>query len=257
MRYALVIEYDGSGYCGWQRQKHCRSVQSVLEKALSEVADSTIELTCAGRTDTGVHAMAQVAHFDSAVERSNKAWLMGANTLMEKPISILWVNRVADDFHARYSASSRRYRYVILNRHARPGLQHGKVAWVFPELNYRAMKEAAKYLVGEHDFSTFRAAGCQARHAVREITSLEVRRFGEQVQIDITANAFLHNMVRIIAGSLIKVGKGEEKPQWIQDILRKRDRTLGGVTAVPDGLYFLGADYPEKFSIPRSRQFER
>lgn len=250
MRYALALEYEGSSFCGWQRQKHCRSVQETVESALSEVADETIELTCAGRTDAGVHAMAQVVHFDTEAVRPDKAWVMGTNTLTDKAVAVHWVSRVDDQFHARYDASERRYRYVILNRRSRPALEAGRATWVYQSLDADLMHQAGQCLLGEHDFSAFRAAGCQAKHARRNITGLSVRREGERVIMDIAANAFLHNMVRIIAGNLIRVGCGEESPEWVADVLAGRDRTRGGMTADPDGLYFLCARYPEHFGIP-------
>ncbi|MDO6459430.1 tRNA pseudouridine(38-40) synthase TruA [Granulosicoccaceae sp. 1_MG-2023] len=250
MRYALAVEYDGAAFCGWQFQKHCVSVQEVVERALSIVADEPVQVVCSGRTDAGVHARAQVVHFDCSAERPDRAWLMGANANMQGRVAIHWGQRVADDFHARYSACGRRYRYVILNRVARPGLARGQVGWVYPRLDHEAMHAAAQALVGEFDFTSFRAAGCQARHAVREIFAIRVSREGDYVYVDIAANAFLHNMVRIIVGSLIRVGKGEAPVSWIGELLQLRDRTAGGVTAVPDGLYFLGAWYPERFGIP-------
>ena len=250
MRYALAIEYNGSQFCGWQRQKHCKSVQSVLETALSRVADETIELTCSGRTDAGVHAISQVAHFDTDVMRSDKAWLMGSNTHLDSMVSVHWVKRVSEDFHARYSAESRRYRYIILNRVARPALEVGRIAWQSQKLDENAMNLAAQYLVGEFDFSAFRASGCQAKHAIREIKSLRVYRKNEKEPVDICANAFLHNMVRIIVGSLIAVGKGEEKPEWLLTLLQGKDRTLSGTTDMSEGLYFVGPKYPCKYMIP-------
>lgn len=249
-KYALAIEYDGSHYCGWQSQKHCKSVQSVVEMALSKVADEAIEVICAGRTDSGVHAHAQVVHFETTAERPDRAWLLGVNTHMEKSVSVHWVRQVDPDFHARYSALNRSYRYIILNRRARPGLQAGRVGWVHALLDEKLMHEAGQYLVGEHDFSAFRAAGCQANHARREVQMLRVIRNKDTIYMDITANAFLHNMVRIITGNLIKVGRGDAEPVSMGDLLASKDRTLGGITAVPDGLYFLGPKYPDIFEIP-------
>lgn len=250
MRYALAVEYDGSKFCGWQFQKHCVSVQEVVERALSTVANEPVQVVCSGRTDAGVHARAQVVHFDCAAERPDRAWLMGANANLQGQVAIHWGRRVADDFHARYSACGRRYRYVILNRVSRPGLERGRVGWVYPRLDHEAMHTAAQALIGEYDFSSFRAAGCQAKHAVREIFDIRASRHGDYVHVDIAANAFLHNMVRIIVGCLTRVGKGEANPEWIGELLALRDRRAGGVTAVPDGLYFLGAWYPEHFGIP-------
>lgn len=250
MRYALAIEYDGSGFCGWQHQKHCVSVQVVVERALSKIAGEKIELTCSGRTDSGVHAIAQIVHFDTFVQRPDRAWLLGTNSQLEESVSVHWVAAVGDDFHARYSALHRRYRYIILNRLAKPGLQNGRVACIHQQLDDEAMDRAGKYLIGEHDFSAFRAAGCQARHAIREIKSLDVYRCHDLVYVDISANAFLHNMVRIIVGNLLRVGRGDERPEWIRQVLLGQNRALGGVTAVADGLYFLGAQYPDKYGIP-------
>ncbi len=249
-KYALAIEYDGARYCGWQSQRHCKSVQSVVEQALSKVADEAINVVCAGRTDSGVHGLAQVVHFETTVQRPDRAWLLGTNTHMEKSVSVHWVSRVNPGFHARYSALNRSYRYVILNRPARPGLQAGKVGWVHTPLNEKLMHEAGQYLLGEHDFSAFRAAGCQANHARREIQALRVTRNKDEIYMDITANAFLHNMVRIIIGNLIGVGRGEVTPASMRSLLESRDRTLGGITAVPDGLYFLGPKYPDNFEVP-------
>ena len=250
MRYALAIEYDGSHFCGWQRQKHCMSVQQVVEVALSEVADEPIELTCAGRTDTGVHALAQIAHFDTSANRPDKAWIMGTNTLMDKSVAVHWVSQVEDNFHARYDAYERRYRYIILNRRSRPALEAGRAGWVYQPLDAERMHEAGQFLLGENDFSAFRAAGCQAKHARRKVTGLSVMREGEKVFVDISANAFLHNMVRIIVGNLIRVGSGEAAPEWIAELLAGKDRTAGGKTADPDGLYFCGALYPAECGIP-------
>ncbi|HBR98231.1 MAG TPA: tRNA pseudouridine(38-40) synthase TruA [Gammaproteobacteria bacterium] len=250
VRYALAIEYDGSQFCGWQRQRHCRSVQEVVETALSAVAAAPVEVTCAGRTDTGVHAKAQIVHFDTDTVRPDKAWIFGANTLMKAPVSVHWVSAVAPDFHARYDAIERRYRYIILNRKARPALAAGRNAWVTQPLDAARMDQAGHYLLGEHDFSAFRAAGCQAKHARRCIHALSVYRRDDRVIVDIAANAFLHNMVRIIVGSLLRVGRGEAEPAWVGEVLQRRDRTQGGTTADAAGLFFLGALYPEERGIP-------
>jgi len=249
MRYALAVEYNGSEFCGWQSQKHCYGVQEALEKALSKVANEAIEVICSGRTDAGVHGIAQIVHFDTTAVRPDKAWMMGVNTQLEKSLSVHWVSEVSADFHARYSAIERHYRYVIQNRKARPGLESGRVAWVFNELDETLMHQGAQHLLGEHDFSAFRAAGCQAQHAIREIKSIRVLRQGQHVIIEICANAFIYNMVRIIVGNLLKVGKAEQSPIWIKELLESQDRTLGGATAVPCGLYFVGPRYPKEFAI--------
>ena len=250
MRIALGIEYDGSGYCGWQHQDHCPAVQTRVEAALRFVADATVSVTCAGRTDTGVHALNQVVHFDTDARRPLRAWTEGINTRLPDDIRVHWAKVVADDFDARFSAVARRYSYVIHNVPTRSALLRQRVAWVRQPLDAEAMHAAAQALVGERDFSSFRAAGCQARHPVREVQRVSVRRQGDMVLIDIQANAFLHHMVRNIAGSLIKVGLGERPTEWIAELLAMRDRTQAAETAPAAGLYFVTAVYPPALSIP-------
>ena len=250
MRYAARIEYDGAAFHGWQRQTHESSVQETLETALSRVADEKIAVVCAGRTDTGVHGVGQVVHFDSSADRSIKAWLMGGNTFLPRTVAVKMVLAVSEAFHARYSAVARTYRYIILNSDSRSALFDKRAAWIHQALDLEAMNCAAGYLLGEHDFSAFRAAGCQAKSPVREISALTIKSERHAVYVDITANAFLHNMVRIIVGSLIKVGKGEQHPDWVGAVLESRDRTIGGMTAPPQGLYFVGPRYPAEFGIP-------
>lgn len=249
-RYALGIEYDGSAYCGWQRQQHSPSVQQVLEEALCKVADEQIVVTAAGRTDTGVHAWQQCVHFSTDQSRDLKAWVMGVNANLPSDVSVRSVTQVSEDFHARYSTLGRTYRYWILNHAARSALQHQRVGVVYRELNETAMHDAAQALVGEHDFSSFRAAGCQAKHAIREITRVEVARCNRYVMVQIEGNAFLHNMVRIIVGSLINVGTGDQSVDWIASVLASRDRTQAGATAVAHGLYFMGPHYDPLFGVP-------
>ena len=253
-RYALGIEYDGSAYCGWQRQDHSPSIQQALEEALCKVADENVVVTASGRTDTGVHAWQQCVHFNSDQTRELKAWVMGVNAHLPDDISVRNVVAVGDEFHARHSTLGRTYRYFILNHPARSALQHQRVGLVFRQLDEVAMHNAAQVLVGEHDYTSFRAAGCQARHAVREITAVTVTRFNQHVMVQIEGNAFLHNMVRIIVGSLISVGTGDQPIDWIASVLDARDRTLAGTTAVPYGLYFMGPHYDESFGIPHWRE---
>lgn len=248
-RIALGIEYDGSRYCGWQRQQHSPSVQETLEKALSGIADHPVTVTCAGRTDTGVHAVAQVVHFDLQNTRPERAWLLGGNTRLPDDISIVWARPVAQDFHARFSAVSRSYRYVILNRSSPRALLAKRVTWIYHPLDSGSMSRAAEQLLGRHDFSSFRAAGCQAKSPVRTIESIAVTRSGEFVYLDIRANAFLHHMVRNIAGVLIEIGKGERPAEWVAELLALRDRKRGGVTAPPHGLYFTGVGYPAEYGV--------
>ena len=206
MRIAIGIEYDGTAYNGWQRQRTGLGVQECLEKAISAVADQAVEVTCAGRTDTGVHASGQVGHFDTAADRSDRGWLLGANTNLPDDVNVTWVMRVPDEFHARFSATSRSYRYVILNRLVRSALYRRRAWWVHQDLDHERMNAAAQLLVGEHDFSSFRAAGCQASSATREINSISVSREDDWVILDVTANAFLQHMVRNIMGSLVAIG---------------------------------------------------
>ena len=250
MRVALGIEYDGTSYNGWQRQKNGIGVQQRLEEALALVANEAVEVVCAGRTDTGVHASGQVAHFDTSAERSERGWLLGANTNLPPDISVSWVQRVSDEFHARFSATSRRYRYVILNRLQRSALHRHRAWWVHQPLDEKIMHEAAQSLLGEHDFSAFRAAGCQANSAMRELTSISVARSGDWVTLEVTANAFLMHMVRNITGTLAAIGQGEQPVGWVSEVLASGDRTLGGVTAPPHGLTLVAVDYPEAFGIP-------
>lgn len=251
MRLACVVEYDGTGFRGWQRQPGgVRTVQALVEHALARVADAQVDTVCAGRTDTGVHATGQVLHFDTAAIRPEKAWVMGTNDHLPPDVAIRRALPVADAFHARYDALARSYRYVIVEGVNRPALWRARAAWSHRTLDAGAMQAGARWLVGEHDFTSFRTAACQARHAVRTIDTLEVARAGGAITIDVRANAFLHNMVRIIAGVLMAVGRGERPPEWVGEVLARRDRTQGGVTAPPQGLYFLGPTYPPDFGVP-------
>lgn len=250
IRIALGVEYDGRYFSGWQRQIDARTVQECLEDALASVADAPVGLICAGRTDAGVHAQGQVVHFDTQSIRSARSWVLGANANLPRDISVLWGCEIGARFHARFSALSRQYRYVIFNRWVRPGLLHGKVTWVHAPLDVAAMREAAAYLIGEHDFSSYRALACQAKSPVRTVYSIDLQREDDLIYIDIHANAFLHHMVRNIAGVLIAIGKGDHAPEWSREVLECRDRTRGGVTAPPDGLYFVGVQYPKEYSVP-------
>jgi len=250
MRIAALLEYDGSNFSGWQRQSDARSVQQCVEEALSKVADEPIQVTVAGRTDAGVHALAQVIHFDTTVTRNGHSWVRGAVSNLPDDVALLWADEVSADFHARFSATGRRYHYVILNRPIRPTTLRGRVSWEYRPLDVAAMQQGATHLVGTHDFSSFRAAECQAKSPVRELRNLEVERHGEFVHIRVYANAFLQHMVRNIAGVLMDIGAGEQKPEWAKAVLEARDRTRGGVTAPPDGLYLTAIEYPQHYGIP-------
>lgn len=249
VRIACGIEYDGSAYNGWQRQPHNLSVQAAVEAALSFVADHPVGLTCAGRTDAGVHATWQVVHFDTDAQRSPRSWQLGANSRLPDDIRVLWARETDPTFHARFSARARRYRYVILNRPAHSALARERASWNYRALDAARMQRGAAHLLGEHDFSTFRAVACQARNPVRTLYRLDVTREGDFIYLDLEANAFLHHMVRNIAGVLMSVGTGEHPPEWVADLLAFRDRTRGGVTAPAQGLYLVGVTYPAQFGI--------
>jgi tRNA pseudouridine38-40 synthase len=257
MKFAFIAEYDGSDYRGWQRQGEARTVQREIEDALSFVANHTVKVTAAGRTDAGVHACGQVLHIETDARRENHAWLFGANSRLPQDISLRWCSPVADDFNARFSAQSRSYRYVILNRPLRSGLWGKRCAWVCQPIDAARMHEAAQALLGEHDFAAFRAAGCQARTSVREVREIAVHRHQDLVVLEITANGFLHNMVRIIAGSLLRIGKREHPGVWLQELLRGRDRRASGATAPAHGLYLSAVSYPPRFAIPRLDSVDR
>lgn len=252
MNIAVGVEYLGTRYCGWQRQSHSPSVQSEVEQALSTIADESIGVVCAGRTDSGVHGIGQVVSFTTTSDRPSKAWLMGGNAHLPDDIAIQWAKPVPEDFHARFSAISRRYRYVIFNAKHRPGVLAGQVTWVKEPLNEQAMHVAAQAFLGEQDFSAFQAASCQSPTSFRNVFNVSVSRHNEYVVIQITANAFLHHMVRNIAGSLIEIGKGNQAIQWIAELMQGKDRTLAAPTAKPSGLYFVNVNYPKHFQLPSS-----
>jgi tRNA pseudouridine38-40 synthase len=249
-RVAVGVEYDGSAFAGWQFQRHARSVQGELEQALSHVADHPVALIAAGRTDAGVHALEMVAHFDTSATRPLHAWVFGANARASHELSVHWAHAVPDTFDARRSARARRYVYRILDRRPRPALERQRVCWVRRELDVAAMNAAARTLIGHQDFSAFRAAECQSPTPLRDLTDAVVERNGPYVDVRVRANAFLHHMVRNIAGSLILVGRGERPVDWLATVLRSRDRTQAGPTAPPQGLYFAGAEYPDEFGLP-------
>jgi tRNA pseudouridine38-40 synthase len=249
-RLAAGLEYDGKSYSGWQFQPGLQTVQDVVQRALSRVADAPIDCVCAGRTDAGVHALAQVIHFDSGAMRTERAWRLGANTYLPPDVSLVWVREVPEQFHARFSATARSYRYVILNRDSRPGLATGRATWERRPLDAERMHAAAQGLVGEHDFSAFRAIECQSRSPVRLLERIDVTRNAEWVTIGVTANAFLHHMVRNIAGLLMSVGSGDSPPGRVAAVLATRDRKANAATAPPDGLYLAAVRYPAEFGLP-------
>ena len=250
MRIALGIEYDGTGFYGWQRQSDGRTVQACVEAALSEVADHQVKVVCAGRTDTGVHASGQVIHFDSKAVRAMNGWVRGTNAHLPPDVRVQWSHPVDAAFHARFSATRRYYRYIIHNHPVRSALLRNRVGWEYQHLDESSMLTAARHLLGEHDFTSFRAVACQAHSPVRTIYHLELSRSGNFIYLDIMANAFLHHMVRCIAGVLIAIGRGEQAPGWVVEVLAAKDRRLSGVNAPPAGLYLVAVYYPDKFRLP-------
>lgn len=251
----MAVEYDGASYHGWQLQKHCveQTIQGCVEKALSLVADTPVRVHCAGRTDAGVHASEQIIHFDTPCRRSTKAWVMGGNAQLDDAIALKWIIPVEQDFHARFSAENRRYRYVIYNGAIRSAIMAGKSSWEKMPLDAPLMNDEAQCLLGEQDFSAFRAAACQSRTPMRCVQKVTVSRLSDLVLIDIQANAFLHHMVRNIAGVLLDVGSGRRSPGWTEKVLQSRDRNSGSVTASPYGLYLVGVTYPDVYNLPLSR----
>lgn len=250
MRIAIGIAYRGTGLDGWQSQPSGNTVQDHLARALSEIAGERIEVTGAGRTDAGVHACAQVAHFETGAARPDSAWVRGANSLLPGSIAVQWAMTVAEDFHARYSAASRSYRYVLFNHPVRPALLAGLVGWFHLPLDLGRMRRAAQGLLGERDFSSFRSSECQARSPVRMIERAEICASGPYILLDFTANAFLHHMVRNIVGSLVYVGKGEHSEEWLSELLAARDRRLAAPTFAAEGLYLSQVRYEEHWNLP-------
>lgn len=251
-RIALGLEYDGRGFCGWQSQPAACGIQDCLEAALTQIHGSAVATLVAGRTDAGVHATAQVVHFDATNSRPAQAWVRGVNSHLPTGVSVLWAQPVTPDFDARRSARERTYRYVLLNRPVRPALLAGRVGWVFGCLDHEAMARAARSLVGNHDFSAFRAAECQAKTPVRELRSAQVTRQGDMIYFDFRANAFLHHQIRNMVGALVWVGLQRRPVQWVAEVLASRDRTLGAATFMPDGLYLAGVRYDAGFGLPDS-----
>lgn len=251
-RIALGVEYDGANYSGWQKQlsPQQNTIQQYVESALSKIADQKISVSCAGRTDAGVHATCQVIHFDCNIDRGTKAWVVGSNSLLPKSIRILWAKNVSTDFHARFSATSRRYLYLIYQRKIESAMFAGHISNERAALDLDAMNAASQLLLGEQDFSAFRAAGCQSKSANRNVMRAEVYRKGSIIVFDIQANAFLQHMVRNIIGSLLMIGRGEKSPDWIGELLQAKNRSLAGKTARPDGLYLVAVSYPQQFEIP-------
>lgn len=252
MRIALILEYDGSRYCGWQSQPQGCSIQDALEAALSAIAKEEIRIVTAGRTDTGVHALYQVVHFDTSARRPVNAWVRGVNALLPNDIAILWADEVSEEFHARYSALERCYQYLLLNKSTRPGIHHNKVGWHHLPLALEKMQLAGEILIGEHDFSAFRAAECQARSPVRTVTHFHISRRNNLIVFELSANGFLHHMVRNIIGCLIYIGKGKYPPEWMYELLINCNRSYAAPTFSATGLYLTNVKYDSRWRIPES-----
>ena len=250
MRITLGIEYDGSAFRGWQTQPGGGTVQDALEAALAQIAGQPISVICAGRTDAGVHATAQVVHFDSDVQRPLTAWVRGVNTFLPPAVAVRWAHPVGGDFHARFSAFGRRYRYLLLNRPQRPGVGHGRIGWDHHPLDVQCMQQAAELLLGEHDFSSFRAADCQAKTPVKTMREASVQRSGDLIVFDFEASAFLHHMVRNLVGSLVYIGQGKRPPDWMGELLSLKDRRLAAPTFSAAGLYLVGVRYEAHWGLP-------
>jgi tRNA pseudouridine38-40 synthase len=250
LRIVLGVEYDGSAFCGWQSQPQACGIQDALDSALTGVASEPVVTSCAGRTDAGVHALAQVAHFDTAAQRPLSAWTRGTNALLPEGVAVVWAKQVPQDFHARFSATGRRYVYWLLSRPQRPGLMHKRVGWFHQPLDIDAMRRASRCLIGEHDFSAFRAAECQAKTPVKVLKELQITRRGEMIRFEFSADAFLQHMVRNIVGSLIYIGGGRKPPGWLDELLQSRDRTRAAPTFSPAGLYLAGVEYDPVWGLP-------
>lgn len=250
MRIALGVEYNGSGFYGWQAQRGLATIQATLEEALGKVANEPVQLVCAGRTDANVHATGQVVHFDTGAKRHVDAWIWGTNAHLPPSIVVRWARQVDYRFHARFKATARRYRYIIFNHPIRPAILSSKASWHYYPLNIDSMREAGKYLIGEQDFSSFRSSQCNSNSPMRCVTEFTIARQGDFVLFEIEANAFLHHMVRNIAGTLMKIGSGAKEPAWMQEVLLAKSRRMAARTAPPDGLYLTRVSYPEPYIFP-------
>lgn len=252
MRIALGVEYDGRLFYGWQSQLDRNTVQDKLQYALSQIAAENIAVITAGRTDAGVHALEQVIHFDTQTERPLTAWVRGVNALLPDSIAVRWAHPVPDEFHARFSAYQRSYRYFLINRPVRSAIHAGKAGWFHAPLDVNAMQKAAQHLLGQHDFSAFRASECQAKSPIKHLQQLDICRSGEMLTLDLSANAFLHHMVRNIVGCLVYVGKGKYPPGWMKEVLESRNRIHAAPTFAPDGLYLRRIQYEAKWGLPQA-----
>ncbi|HAN55847.1 MAG TPA: tRNA pseudouridine(38-40) synthase TruA [Betaproteobacteria bacterium] len=256
VRIALGIEYDGSRFCGWQTQTAVCGVQDALQHALAVIAGHPVEVVAAGRTDAGVHATMQVVHFDTVAQRPDSAWVRGVNSFLPDSVVVLWAQPVNAGFHARFSAQTRSYRYLLLNHPVRPAIAAGRIGWFHAPLALAPMQAAAQLLVGTHDFSAFRAAECQAKSPIRTLHSLSVKQTGHRFSFDLSANAFLHHMVRNIVGALVYVGKGKYPPEWVGELLAQRDRSRAAPTFAADGLYLNAVRYAPEWGLPDTQRID-
>ncbi|HET8807276.1 MAG TPA: tRNA pseudouridine(38-40) synthase TruA [Methylophaga sp.] len=255
MRIALGVEYDGSLFNGWQAQPQQRTIQGALEKAISQVADQPITVNAAGRTDAGVHALNQVVHFDTQAQRLPRNWLLGINSNLPCDVAVNWVQPVSDDFHARFSAEQRRYRYLLLNRLSRSAIQHQRMWWFYKPLDIDKMQQAANLMLGQHDFSALRARECQAKSPIKTLDAIRISRRDDCIAVDVVARSFLHHMVRNIMGVITAVGEGKQPVDWVSEVLASKDRDKAGVTAPPQGLYLTDVRYPAEYSLPAVSAF--
>lgn len=255
MKVALGVEYDGTRFSGWQVQPSQITVQGCLERALSLVANHPVKTVAAGRTDSGVHALQQVVHFETSVTRDERNWILGLNTNLPSDVNVTWAKPVDNDFSARFSALNRSYRYLIMNRVSRSAINAEKMWWIFSPLDVDLMQAAADLLVGHHDFSAFRAKECQAHSPFKTVEKIKVTRQGDCIAIDVKAQSFLHHMVRNLVGVLVPIGEGRKPVEWASEVLENRDRAHGGITSPPDGLYFVKVEYPEQYQLPTVSAF--
>ncbi|QLG87718.1 tRNA pseudouridine(38-40) synthase TruA [Chitinibacter bivalviorum] len=254
-RYALAVEYDGHAFNGWQIQPDVATVQGEMERAVGRMAGHSLRVHAAGRTDAGVHATRQIVHFDTAANRPITAWVRGVNSFLPDGVSVLWAKQVPSDFHSRFVATARHYRYLLLQHPIRPSLWAGKVGWIHNQLDLNAIKFASQYLLGEHDFSSFRAAECQALSPVKKMLKIEIGQQGDLIYFDFSATAFLHHMVRNMMGALLHIGKGNESAEWMAWLIEQRNRSVAPPTFMPDGLYLTGVSYPEQYALPTEPEY--
>jgi tRNA pseudouridine38-40 synthase len=255
VKVALGVEYDGTNFCGWQSQPDQRTVQDCLAEALHKITGEGSKIVAAGRTDSGVHALQQVAHFETKANRSERNWVLGLNSNLPADMNVTWARPVPDDFSARFSALNRSYRYIIHNRVSRSSVHANRMWWIFSSLDVERMQAAADLLIGHHDYSAFRAKLCQAHSPIKTVDKITVTRHGDCIAIDVKAQSFLHHMVRNLVGVLVPIGEGRKPVEWATEVLASRDRAQGGITSPPEGLYFIDVEYPQQYKLPKVSAF--